>query len=435
MARFKKTPPEIFPVELTVTHQGRGGDGVAMHEDQTLFVPFALPGEQISATVTRHPKFGSSVKLDKVHNEAAHRIAPACAHFTVCGGCALQHMNAESYGAYKVGLLKHEFERAELEYETMLPLASSPPGSRRRAVFSGRKLRDGKIAFGFNERGANWLVDLKECHTVMPAIEQIVPHLRQLLNDILQPSDKTDIAVTWFPEGLDIVLVGLPRLEWKDRELLAEFAATHKVARLSVRARKVKDREPIYQSSKPSCTFGSTIVHPPAGSFLQATLEGEAAMVKAVRDALQKYAPEAKMFADLFCGSGTFSGVLADCHPKGGHVLSVEFEGESVQTLANAKNPRIFTRAQDLMGDPLLPAELNTRDVVLIDPPRAGCKTQAEELAKSKVPLVISISCNPETFARDAKILVEGGYTLREVTPVDQFLWSPHLETVGIFTR
>lgn len=431
MAKRKKVPPEIFSADLTITHLGRGGDGVAQHEGQNIFVPFALPGERISATITRHPKFGNSAKLDRLHDAAATRAAPPCIHFATCGGCALQHMDADSYREYKIGLLKHEFDRAGLTYEVILPLASSPPGSRRRAVFSARKFKDGKLSVGFNERGANWLVDALECHTVKPQIEALLPPLRLLLSELLEPSDKVDVAVTWFREGLDVVLIGLPRLDWQGREKLAQFGAAHGICRLSVRARKIKDREPIYQSAKPSCTFGAVTVHPPAGSFLQATLEGEAAMVRATRDAIEKYAPNARLFADLFCGSGTFSGVLADY----GNVLSVEFEGDSLAALTAAKSPRIFTRAQDLMAEPLMPVELNTRDVVLIDPPRAGCKAQAEQLAQSKVPLVISISCNPETFARDARILIAGGYRLREVTPVDQFLWSPHLEVVGIFTR
>lgn len=427
----KKTPPEIFTADLTITHLGRGGDGVAVYEDQNIFVPFALPGEKITATITRHPKFGSSAKVTTLHEPAANRAAAPCPHFSICGGCALQHMDADSYRAYKIGLLQHEFERAGLTYETMQPLASSPPQSRRRATFSARRFREGNLSVGFNEKGANWLVNVEACFTVKPEIAAILPPLRAVFAQILEPSDKVDVSVTWFPEGLDVLLLGLPRLDWQGRELLAQFAATNGVARLSVRARKIKDREPIFQSTKPSCTFGETVVHPPAGSFLQATLEGESAMAGAVRTAVERYAPNAKMFADLFCGSGTFSGVLANY----GNVLAVEFEGESLAALTAAKNPRITTRAQDLMGDPLLPTELNVRDVVLFDPPRAGAKAQAEQIAQSKVPLVIYISCNPETFARDAKILQAGAYQLREVTPVDQFLWSPHLETVGIFTR
>lgn len=431
MAKHKKIPPERLQAELAITHFGRGGDGVAVFDDQNVFVPFALPGERVAVTITRHPKFPTSAKVDRVLEAAPNRRAAPCQHFSVCGGCALQHIDQAGYQSYKLNLLQHELQRGGIAAETMLPLAISPPGSRRRAVFSARRFREGNVAVGFNERGANWMVDVQECHTVRPEIAALLPPLRALLGTLLDPSDKTDISVTWFPEGLDVALIGLPRLDLRGREALADFARDNKLARLSVRARKIKDREPIYQVARPSCTFGDVVVHPPVGSFLQATLEGEAAMANAVRAALDKYAPNAKRFADLFAGSGTFSGVLAER----GNVLSVEFGGESLDALAAAKHPRIHTRAGDLMAEPLLPAELNTFDAVLIDPPRAGAKTQAEQLALSKVPLVISISCNPETFVRDSKALIAGGYTLREVTPVDQFLWSPHLEVVGIFTR
>ena len=431
MSRHKKSPPERLQAELDVTHFGRGGDGVAVFEEKTVFVPFALPGERVAATITRHPKFGTSVKLDRVLQPAPNRRSPPCVHFGVCGGCALQHVETAGYEAYKRDLLLHELSRGGIAAETLLPLASSPPGSRRRAVFSGRRFKEGTVSVGFNERGANWMVDVVECHTVRPEIASLLPPLRALMLVLLEPGDKTDIAVTWFPEGLDVVLVGLPRLDLRGREALADFARANNLARLGVRAKKIKDREPIYQTTTPSCTFGTTKVYPPAGAFLQATLEGEAAMAGAVRAALDKYAPDAKRFADLFCGSGTFSGVLAER----GNVLSVEFTGDSLQSLADAKNPRIFTREGDLFAEPLMPGELNTFDAVVIDPPRAGAKEQAAQLAESKVPLVVSISCNPETFVRDAKILMAGGYVLRELTPVDQFLWSPHLEVVGVFVR
>jgi 23S rRNA (uracil1939-C5)-methyltransferase len=427
--RKPSPPPQI--IDLTITHLGRSGDGVAVHDGETIFVPYALPGEKVQAAVQRRHKQPASGKIVQLHTSAAERRTAPCRHFGTCGGCGLQHLSTGYYTDYKRGLVLHELERAGVTAANIHPTRTSPEGARRRVVYSARKFKDGNLSVGFNERGAHWLVDVQQCIVVKPAIAALLAPLRELLAQLLQPSDKTDIAVTWFPEGLDVVLLGLPRLDWQGRELLANFARANKLARLTVRARKIKDRDPIYEERKPSCTFGETVVYPPAGSFLQATTEGEAAMVDCVYSAIRTYAPAAKRFADLFAGCGTFSGALATL----GNVVAVESEGESLNALTHARSPRIFTRAQDLFENPLLPAELNTFDVVLFDPPRAGARAQAEQLAVSQVALVIGISCNAETFARDTKILIDGGYTLRDLTPVDQFLYAPHIEVVGVFTR
>lgn len=426
----KPIPPPVQAV-LTITHYGRSGDGIASFEGQSVFVPGAIPGETIEALVQLHPKFPATAKVIGIAAAAAGRQSAPCPHFGSCGGCALQHLNDDAYEAYKVDLLRHELERAGVVAETMLPIAVSPPNSRRRAVLTAHRWRDGTLQLGFNARGGPNVVSLDLCHTLRPELVALIEPLRNVLIGVIDPGDKLDVALTWFENGVDLLLLGLQKLDWQARELLAGFAREHGLARLSVRGRKLKEREPVYQARLPACRFGAITVAPPAGAFLQATLEGEAAMAKAVTDALAKYAPQAKRFADLFAGSGTFTGVLAQY----GQVLAVEFEGESLTALASAKAPNVATRAGNLMEAPLEPSELDTFDAVLMDPPRAGAKTQAEQLANSKVPLVISISCNAETFARDAKLLIAGGYSLRELTPVDQFRWTPHLETVGIFTR
>ena len=417
--RARKPVPEPVAATLSITHLGRGGDGIASFEGQNIFVPGGLPGETVDALVQFHPKFPATAKIIAIEAQAETRQVAPCPNFGACGGCALQHMHDAAYEAYKLDLLLHELGRAGVVAETVLPIAVSPPNSRRRANLSAQRWRDGTMKLGFNARGGPNIVSLDICHTLRPELVAVIDPLRRVLGEIIDPGDKLDVAVTWFEAGIDILLLGLQKLDWKAREALAAFARNNNVVRLSARARKLKDREPVYQAAVPTCTFGAVTVAPPAGSFLQATLEGEAAMVGAVRAAIGKYRPTAKRLADLFCGSGTFSGVLADCSPNGGHVLSVEFEGESLAALAKAGAPNIATRAGDLMEQPLPPAELNTFDVVLIDPPRAGAASQAAQLAKSMVPLVISISCNAETFARDAKTLIAGGYVLRELTPVD----------------
>ena len=437
MSRRKPIPPP-FAARLSVTHFGRGGDAVASQDGEPVFVPFALPGEMIDALVRPHPKFPTTAKITEIITASPDRQVPPCPHFgpdavggNACGGCALQHVNEDAYRAYKLGLLTHQLQRADLTPETLHPLAVSPPGSRRRVVLSGERWHNGTLHFGFNARGGPHLVNLQVCVISRPEIVALIAPLRALLDQLLQPGDKCDAAITWFPQGCDVVLLGLPRVDWQGREAIAQLARECGLSRISIRARKIKEREPVAQLATPTCTFGDLTVAPPAGSFLQATLEGEAAMVAAVQSGLDAYIPQAKRFADLFCGCGTFSGVLA----QRGQVVAVEFEGESLEALRNANHPNIHCRAGDLMAEPMTPAELNTFDAVLFDPPRAGAKVQAEELAKSKVRLVIAVSCNPETFVRDARCLTDAGYRLRDIWPVDQFRWSPHLELVAAFTR
>ncbi|MBB2970023.1 class I SAM-dependent RNA methyltransferase [Mesorhizobium sp. RMAD-H1] len=406
-------------VRVTIAAMGAGGDGVANLPDGQVFVPFTLPGEV--ANIAREKNRGTLMALLEASPE---RIAPACLHFEACGGCALQHWQADAYQAWKRGLVNDALTGRKLSFE-LDPLVPCAPQTRRRAVFAVRRT-DGGMLLGFNRHQSHEIIDIEECPVTVPAITDRLGDLRQLASLIAPDGKPFRLTVTATASGLDIAATGSKLPDPARRKALTSFMLAKSFARLTC------EGEIILEPKKPLVQFGRVAVEVPPGGFLQATAEAEDTMSALVMGHLAKV----KRAADLFCGSGTFTFRMAEKMA----VHAVESDAAALAALDRAaRNTQglkpVTMERRDLFRRPLTAKELNRFDGLVFDPPRAGAETQAKEIAKSSVAKVVAVSCNPVTLARDLAILTQGGYRIDRVTPIDQFLWSSHVETVALLTR
>jgi len=415
-------------VEITVARIGAGGDGIAEHDGMRLFVPQALPGERLRVRLGAARGEGRlAIPVERL-TESPDRIVPPCRHFGRCGGCAVQHLSATAYSAWKRDLVIEALVRRGLGDVAVDAIVTVPPGDRRRATLTalGRK---GGALLGFSEAQSHALVEIDDCPVMTPALTALLLPLREVLAGVLPIGSRAQIVATETETGIDLLFEGDLMLDLKARERLAGFAEREGIARLSVR-RAGGDPETVAQRCTPAIRFAGIAAELPPGAFLQASRRGEAALIAAVADGVGG----AKRILDLFCGIGTFSLPLA----QAARVTALEGDAAAVSALSRApaaRSGRLSVQRRDLARDAPQPAELARFDAVVFDPPRAGAKPVAEALAASKVSRVVAVSCHPGTLARDARILVDGGYRLVRVLPVDQFLWSPHVEVVAAFRR
>lgn len=405
---------------LTIARLGGQGDGVADTENGPVFVPFALPGERVNVALGAR-----RADLVSVLDASPSRVEPACRHFTVCGGCAMQHLETEAYRGWKRGLLVEALRAKGIAIEVD-PLVSCPPHSRRRAALTARRTENG-MTLGFNAALSHRIVDLEECPVLLPELVAALPLLRRLAGVIARTNDAFRLSVTRTASGFDVAAEGSGRLEGKARQMAIAFSIANGIARLTV------DGEIVIEPKKPAVMVGDISVLPPPGAFLQAVAEAEDAMAGLVMGHLAK----AKRVADLFAGIGTFALRLA----RQSEVHAVEGDAPALAALDRAFRfgqglKKVTVEKRDLFVRPLTFKELDASfDGLVFDPPRAGAEAQAAQIARSQVRLVAAVSCNPLTLARDLSILIEGGYVLKRVVPVDQFLWSPHLEAVALLEK
>ncbi|MBB6261787.1 23S rRNA (uracil1939-C5)-methyltransferase [Paenochrobactrum gallinarii] len=404
---------------VTISSVGAGGDGVAMTADGQVFVPFTLAGEV--ANIARDKNRGTVMSLLEPSPE---RQAAVCVHFEDCGGCSLQHWQAEPYQAWKRGLVVAALKGFGIDVEPE-PLVACAPYSRRRVVFAARKT-EGAMLLGFNRHLSHEIINISECVVAVPEITDRLEDLRGLASVIAPGSKPFKLAVTVTASGLDIAAQGCGSPDDKTRLALTEYVVAHKFARLA------SDGEIIVEPKKPLIHFGKVPVNIPSGSFLQATQAAEETMVELVT----RHMGKSKKTADLFCGVGTFGLRIAEKNA----VHCIENDAPALAALdrgirhVQGLKP-VTVERRDLFRRPLLVRELTPYQGVVFDPPRAGAEEQARELAKSKVTKVAAVSCNPVTLARDLSILVKGGYKIDKIVPVDQFLWSSHVETVALLTK
>ncbi|MEO0411632.1 MAG: hypothetical protein AAF221_07325 [Pseudomonadota bacterium] len=403
---------------VTVTAVGARGDGVAQVDGRPIFVPGAVPGD------TAWVEGGRIVRIEA----GANRAKPRCPHFGPCGGCSLQHLSDAHYAQWLSVPIVRALAQHDLSAEINEPLISLP-ATRRRAALTGKK-SGGSVHLGFSGKRSHEVEDIHDCAVMHPQLEAAVGPLRTFLKSCLPTKAKARASLTLADNGLDIHLDGLPlrRLDvLQDIPVLA--AALDGAVRIT--GQDGPDVDILWQSEAPRMHIFGASVELPVNSFLQATKHGEAAL----GNTASRWAEGGKSGADLFCGLGTFSFALAK-HMK---IDGFEASGVAVKAMHRALRPEgmhgVQANHRDLFRRPLTPPELKDYDVVLFDPPRAGAKAQSEQLAQSAVDTVIAISCNPATFARDARTLVDGGYALEEVQPVGQFLWSTHVELAALFKR
>ena len=418
-------------LEVMVKALGAKGDGVADFEGRPLFLAGTVPGDRVLTRVTGERSGGFKGEVIELLNGGPARTEPPCPFFGPCGGCSLQHFDDAAYADWKAGLLRDALERRGLKPGVLNPLFRVPPGQRRRAAFSALRTTKGLI-LGYHGRASHRLADIETCLLVVPALAALLQPLRSLLQALLAPQQEARLTVLACETGIDLVIESRHLLELADRERLAAFAESADLARLSW-ADGRSPPEPVSLRRDPLLTFGGVPVVPPPGGFVQPTGLGEATLVERVLAAIPAGAETA---ADLFAGCGSFTFPLAQRL----QVYAAEGEASAVQSLTAAarrsdRASRITAEIRDLSRSPVLAEDLSGGDVVVFDPPRVGAREQVRELATCDVPMVIAVSCNPATFARDARTLVDGGYRLGEVTPIDQFPWSGHLELVATFLR
>lgn len=400
---------------------GAQGDGVADGPEGPVYIPFTVPGERVRVEVR-----GERGRLMSVLDPSPARRAAPCAHYGVCGGCVLQHLEEETYRVWKRNRVVEALRKRGLHDVPVDDPVISPDRSRRRARLAAVKTAAG-WRIGFHGRASARVEPIEECLILDPRISAALSPLREGLSHLPDGVRKTSLHVTASDDGLDIDLdVDEDALAPKVQFDLISAAEAMGAARLTLRG------ETTAAFRTPRVRLGDTPVPLPAAGFLQATEEGEATLQSLVREG----AAGARRVADLFAGCGTFSLVLA----RTAAVAAVESDRAALAALeaaargASGLKP-ITTARRDLFQRPLTARELSRFDAVVFDPPRAGAKAQAAEIAASDVPRVVAVSCDPGTFARDARILVDGGYALTRVAPVDQFVYASHIECVGFFER
>ncbi len=403
----------------TVERLGHLGDGIAPGPEGALFVPGALPGETVSGIPD-----GERLREVRIVTPSPDRIRPPCRHFKSCGGCTLQHATDALLADWKIAIVRQALGAQQLDAPVTMA-AVSPPRSRRRAVLAGRRTKKGAMV-GLHGRASGTIVEIPDCQLLHPDLVAAIPALQALVLAGASRKGELALALTRSETGVDVAVTGGKTLDAALQAALADIARAHDLARLTW------DGDTVVTRRAPAQRFGPAQVVPPAGAFLQATEDGQRALVAQVLH----LAEGAKNVVDLFAGCGTFSLPLAAT----ARVHAVEGDATMLAALdlgwrhASGLKP-LTTETRDLFRRPLLGRELDAFDLAVIDPPRAGASAQVAELANSAISRIVHVSCNPATFARDARSLADAGFTLGPVAVVDQFRWSPHVELVAELRR
>jgi 23S rRNA (uracil1939-C5)-methyltransferase len=398
-------------VNDTIIHIDGHGNGVADDGSKT---PLAAPGDVVA--------------LDGTIARGAHYVVPPCRHFPRCGGCQLQHVDDDAYGTFLTERVIGALAGQGLAIPEMRAPHLSPPRTRRRGALRAERMGR-NVVIGFNEGQSHRIVDLRECHILRPELFAIVEPLRALLRPMLKERRAAEIRLTLADQGVDIALEKVTVEGLAASEALIDFAQAHKLVRLSID--EGYGSEPRWEPDLVTITLGGVAVALPPGGFLQATHDGEAALQAAVAEAVG----DAATVADLFSGIGTFALPLA----AKARVLAVEGDRASalaLRTAANRTQRLLMVEQRDLYRRPLDAAEIGRFDAIVLDPPRAGAQEQMPNVASAKnVSRIAYVSCNPITFARDAKTLIDSGWRLDWVRPIGQFRWSTHIELASAFSR
>lgn len=405
--------------EVVIDHVGVAGDGVAKTKHGAVYVPFALPQEV--ANIAAENGHGTIIALKK---RSPERVEAKCRHFEACGGCALQHWADQPYQMWKRSLVVEALEGRKITTDVD-PVIPCEPHTRRRMILTARVTPKGQIV-GFNRYQSHEVVAIEECPVSRPELVDALGAIRSVAALLANYAKEIRINVTLAENGIDVALEGCKINDEKLRQRLVEEGLKQSFIRLTA------DGEIIIEKERPELHFGSAAVELAPGGFLQATKEAEEFMSKLVMQGLKK----TKNAADLFSGAGTFTFRMAEKMK----VHAVENDDDALKSLDRAYRQSVGLKTvtyekRDLFRRPLLPRELEAFDGLVFDPPRAGAEEQVREIAKTNIPHVVAVSCNPVTMARDLSILIEGGYTIEKLVPIDQFLWSPHVEAVALLKK
>jgi len=424
-ARATDRAPVPAGVEATLAfgEVGARGDAVSHHQDRPIYAPFVLAGEEARVRV-----LGERAEVLEIVRESAERQAPVCPHFGRCGGCQLQHWREEPYLAWKRELVVRALARRGVTAD-VAPIVPAWGEGRRRAAFHGERVRRG-VALGFVERGGARIAAIETCPVLTRNLQTAIPAIRKVAELFAPARGEVSLTCLDSETGVDVNVKGAGRAMALDRARLeeaADIADVGDLARLSI------DGEQIIQRRAPWLSMGATVVTPPPGAFVQATRAGENALAARVVEALRG----AERVVDLFSGCGTFAlriAEFAQTQALEGDAAMLDALKRAADAAGGAVRDVVVTR-RDLLRTPISALELKHFDAAVLDPPRAGARLQTQQLAASKISRIASVSCDPATFARDAKILIDAGFALDEVTPIDQFRYTAHVELVGVFTR
>lgn len=422
-------PKEL--VEVAVYGIGSKGDGLAKDDaGRDFYVPYSIEGDVAQVRITAKRGDGFVADIEKLITPGPHRVEAPCPYFTKCGGCSLQHLDVSAYKSWKMERVVEALSRNQITHEPLEPILV-PQGQRRRASFA--VMKKGKtVVFGFNARGSHHIEKIENCLLLNEKLNNLIEPLRELLPFIMRKEGVGDVIINYPGDAADIVFALPGEMDLKAHQRLMDFAEKHDVGRMSWQENGKGAFELIAQRCHVTTEFSDTKMELPPSPFLQPSKMGEEALVEFAMSALSGE----KKILDLYAGCGSFTFALA----KQGIVHAVETNVAAMKSLELAagranRGGRITTEIRDLDRQPVMGKELEKFDAVLFDPPRAGAREQVEHLAVSNVPLVIGISCNPATFGRDAAILIDGGYKLEKLVPVDQFTWSSHVEVAAIFRK
>ncbi|MGD9658423.1 MAG: class I SAM-dependent RNA methyltransferase [Methylocystis sp.] len=409
----------MSPQRLVIERLGSRGEGVALLHEKRVFVPYALAGETVTAHVD-----GDHAQLVDIVEASPQRIAPVCPHFTDCGGCAVQALHADAYAEWKRGLVETALLNAGLKCD-VAPLIDAHGAGRRRVTFHAR-FDSGQARVGFMAARSHRIVEIDSCPLLAPELDGALTAARAIAAALAPRGKPLDIAVTATLGGLDIELRGAGPLSEAEIDALIAVTDAHDLARLTNHGTLIALRRP------PEIQIGEAVLTLPAGGFLQATQRGEEEIAARVC----KAAAKARVVADLFCGVGAFALRLA----QRAKVKAYDFDGPAIAAMRAAAKTTQSLRAlegidRDLYARPLNACELNEFDAIVFDPPRAGAAAQAVEIARSEIPIVAAVSCHAQSFARDAAILLKGGYVIAEIAPLDQFRYAAHVEIVAVFEK